>query len=150
MEVLAAIGLVGNIVQFVDFSSKLVSRIAELYQSTEGALADDVDLEAVTNDLALLSVKLQSQGQTEESPALERLSKSCNEVATDLLTALNKVKVNGKHQKRESIWKALRRMWSRDEISKLERRLAMYRDQLSLQVAIDLRCESQNIPYPVC
>jgi hypothetical protein len=38
METLAIISLVGNIVQFVDFSGKLLSKLTEAYRSSESAL----------------------------------------------------------------------------------------------------------------
>lgn len=34
MEILAAIGLAGNIIQFVDFGGKLISKTAEIYKSS--------------------------------------------------------------------------------------------------------------------
>jgi hypothetical protein len=37
MEALAAIGLIGNIVQFVDFSRKLIAKSVELHRSHDGA-----------------------------------------------------------------------------------------------------------------
>lgn len=47
-EFLVTIGLVGNIVQFVDFSSKLISNTVEGYQSADGALVDNARLQAAT------------------------------------------------------------------------------------------------------
>ncbi|KAF2180628.1 hypothetical protein K469DRAFT_455391, partial [Zopfia rhizophila CBS 207.26] len=58
METLAAIGLVGNIIQFVQFSCKLISESAQLYGSGEGALVLNSDIEAVTKDLVSLNNKL--------------------------------------------------------------------------------------------
>jgi hypothetical protein len=57
MEVLAAVALVGNIIQFKDFSGKLLAKSAELYRSGECALAENVDFETAMNGLALLTKK---------------------------------------------------------------------------------------------
>jgi hypothetical protein len=64
METLAIIGLVGNIVQFVVFSGKLISKSTELYRSSEGALAEHIDIETVTSHLVLLNSKLKDAATT--------------------------------------------------------------------------------------
>jgi hypothetical protein len=59
MEALAAIGLVGNIVQFVDFSGELIAKSVQLYHSYDGALPENVDIEVVTKHLVVLIKKLE-------------------------------------------------------------------------------------------
>ena len=107
METLAIIGLVGNIVQFVNYSGKLISKSTELYRSSEGALAENIDTETATNHLVLLNSKLQSAAATTGDSTLESLCKSCSITADQLLAALDKVKVKGKQDKWKSIQKAL-------------------------------------------
>lgn len=51
MDPLTALGLASNIVQFVDFASKLISQSHEIYQSADGALEDNVALEHVAKNL---------------------------------------------------------------------------------------------------
>ena len=139
METLAIVGLVANIVQFVDFSGKLISKSAELYQSGEGALAENVDIETVTNDLVLLNSKIKN-GTPSGDRALETLCISCTCVAAELLAALDKVKVKGNRQRWQSIRQALRSVWSKEDIQGLERRLARFREELNLHVVVRLRC----------
>ena len=140
METLAIIGLVSNIVQFVDFSGKLISKSVQLYRSTEGALAENIDIETTTNHLILLNNKLKGDATTTNDGVLESLCKSCGTVADELLAALENVKVQGKQRKWESIRKALRTVWSRGDIEELERRLARFREELNLYVVVSLRC----------
>ena len=139
METLAIIGLVGNIVQFIDFSGKLISKSTELYWSSEGALAENIDTETATNHLVLLNSKLQNAATATGDSALESLCKSCSAAADELLAALDKVKVKGKQGKWKSIRKALRSVWSKEEIEELERRLAMLKEELNFHVVVDLR-----------
>jgi hypothetical protein len=139
MDPLTIIGLVGNIVQLVDFSGKLISKSTELYQSSEGALAENIDTETVTNHLVLLNNKLKNAATTTGDSALERLCKSCGTAADELLAALDNVKVKGKQTKWKSMRKALRSVWSKEEIKELERRLARLREELNLHVTVDLR-----------
>lgn len=139
METPAIIGLVGNIVQFVDFSGKLISKSTELYRSSEGALAENIDIEKATNHLVLLNSKLQNAATTTGDSALDSLCKSCDTAADELLAALDKVKVKGKQDKWKSIRKALQSVWSKEEIEELERRLARLKEELNLHVTVDLR-----------
>jgi hypothetical protein len=97
METLAIIGLVGNIVQFVDFSSRLVSKSVQLYQSSDGALVENADIETVTDHLLVLNNKLKDAAVTTGDGTLEKLCTSCSSTAAELLTALDNVKVKGKH-----------------------------------------------------
>jgi hypothetical protein len=139
MEALAIIGLVGNIVQFVDFSGKLISKSTELYRSSEGALAENIDTETATNHLILLNSKLKNAATATGDTALENLCKSCNTAAEKLLDALDKVKVNGKQQKWKSMRKALQSVWSKEEIGELEQRLSKFREELNSHIVVDLR-----------
>jgi hypothetical protein len=154
MEALAIIGLVGNIVQFVDFSGKLISKSTELYRSSEGALAENIDIEMATNHLVLLNSKLKDAAAATGDSALENLCKSCNTAAEKLLAALAKVKVNGQQQKWKSMRKALRSVWSKEEIGELERRLSKFREELNLHIVVDLRCVYKlpriSFAYSIC
>ena len=139
MEILAAIALVGNIIQFVDFSSTLVSRMVQLYQSDKGALAENIDVETATNHLVLLNNKLEDSATATGDGPLQNLCRSCSATAEELLATLDKLKVKGKQQTWESIRKALRSMRSKEEINKLERQLERFRQELTLHIAADLR-----------
>jgi molecular chaperone GrpE (heat shock protein) len=139
METLAIIGLVGNIVQFLDFSGRLISKSIQLYRSSNSELAESTDVEATTNHLVLLNNKLKDAATSTGDRALEDLCKSCEAVADELLAALDKVKVKKELHKWESIRKALRTVLSKEKIEGLERRLVRFREELNLHVIIDLR-----------
>ena len=81
METLAVIGLVGNIVQFVDFGSKLISKSVQLYQSSDGVLTENINTETATNHLIRLNSKLENAANAGGDKALETLCKSCSAVA---------------------------------------------------------------------
>jgi hypothetical protein len=90
----------------VDFSSKLISKSAELYQSS--AVVGNVHTETATSHLVQLNDKLKIAATTTRDSALEKLYISCSTVTDELLTALDKVKVDGERSKWKSIRKALR------------------------------------------
>jgi hypothetical protein len=140
MEPLVAIGLVGNIVQFVDFSSKLVSKTVEGYRSADGAFVDNANLETATNGLVALIESINSNATPRSvKPALISLCSSCNDVAKELLGALAKLKVQAGKSKWKSLRKALRSVWSKGEILGIERRLSSFRDEINLHIVVELR-----------
>jgi Fibronectin type III-like domain len=67
METLAIVGLIGNVVQFVDFSGKLIAKSTELYRSSEGALAENIDVETATNHLLQSHVRIPAKNKRVES-----------------------------------------------------------------------------------
>lgn len=140
MEALAIIGLIANVVQFVDFSGRLIAKTTELYRSSEGALAENIDAEMATNHLVMLNNKINGAATITNNNALKRLCESCKSTADELLAALNKVKVDGKQHRWTSIRKALRNMWNKKQICELEARLARFREELNLHIVVDLRC----------
>ena len=139
MDALTAIGLVGNIIQFVDFSQKLISNSIQLYHSSAGALAENIDIETVTNHLLTLNKKLKADAATVDDGALQSLCLSCENAGLDLLKVLNKVKVKDRQQTWESIRKALWSVWTKGEIKGLEQRLAKFKDELNLHIVVGLR-----------
>jgi hypothetical protein len=139
MEALAAIGLAGNIVQFVDFSGRLISESIELYHSYDGALAENVDIETATKHLVVLIKRLKDDAIIAGDGALQNLSHLCRNAAIDLLVALDKVKVKNRQQRWSSIRKALRSVWSKEEIRELEQRLVKFKEELNLHVVVQLR-----------
>lgn len=145
MEVLAAIGLAANIIQFVDFSGKLISKANEIQKSGTGALAENINIEAATNDLALLRTKVHDSAESTDDTTLRELCQSCDAVATELLTVLGTVKVHGKQSKWKSFRQALKSVWSKEDIALLEQRLARFRDELNLRVAVDLRSVAEMV-----
>ncbi|KAI9862929.1 MAG: hypothetical protein M1813_004102 [Trichoglossum hirsutum] len=139
MEVLAAVGLAGNIIQFIDFGGRLISKTVEIQKSGTGALAENINIEAATNDLTLLSTKFHDSANSTSDTALRELCQSCNATAVELLTVLDSVKAHGGQNKWKSFRKALRSVWSKEDIALLEQRLARFRDELNLRVTMDLR-----------
>jgi hypothetical protein len=53
-----ALSLAGNIIQFVDFGTKLFTDVGELYRSLAGSLTINDEKELVTTDLQVLIKKL--------------------------------------------------------------------------------------------
>lgn len=95
MDPLAGLSVVGNVIQIIDFSAKVISISAEIYDS--GGLVGNSELRRVTVDLLSFSQKLDKSLGTvpnaSPSDAAEKaLSKDCQRVASELLFTLEKIK----------------------------------------------------------
>ncbi|KAI9785343.1 MAG: hypothetical protein M1839_000361 [Geoglossum umbratile] len=138
----SALGVAGNIVQFVDFTSKLFSKSRELYKSASGTTAENEELGKVTRELQALCVSLASATRTapesarrgSNDAALRELSKSCKDAADELLTALGDLKAGGPHRRWQSFYQALRTVWKKEKIRAMEDKIASYRNVLGLQL----------------
>lgn len=73
MEALAAVSLAGNILQFIDFTSRLVSKGREIH--TQGSLSEHSDLENVTTRLVEFNLELRESLKSKKS-STEGLTKN--------------------------------------------------------------------------
>lgn len=137
METLAAVGLAGNIVQFIDFTYKLFNGAASIHNSRSGLAKGVQDLETVTQDLQDLCAKLsrddpvQLQGR---NVSLHKLARQCLETAEELLSILAKLKVTDADSKWSSFRAALATVFKKAEIEALEKSLDSYRMQMVMQL----------------
>ena len=141
LDPLTAIGLAGNIVQFVDFCSKVVSKAHRIYRSADGSLAENLDAETISRDLLYLTARVEAGSRpsslAQEEQALKDLCTGCNDVAQELLTVLGNLK-GRKLGKWSSFKQALKSTWSKDRIEALQARLAGFREELDLHILVDL------------
>jgi hypothetical protein len=144
---LTAVGLAGSIIQFVDFSSRLVSKSQAIHRSANGELVENEHLEQTTTDLLRLQATLQqglhsrlsAKELTKDEQALHDLSKTCVEVGTKLLSKLQKLKAGGERRKWKSFRQALKSIWSKEEVDALSWRLKGLREEMDTRMIVHLR-----------
>lgn len=142
MDPLTAIGLASSIVQFIDYSTKLIHGAKEIYGSATGATEENQRLENVTAEMQTLSLKLlprQDAQQTEDERALSRLAAECKILSDQILVLLKSIKPKDLNSKRQSVWAALKSKWNEREKQELEERLKNCRSQLELQLNFLMR-----------
>ena len=152
MDPLSALSLAGNVLQFIDFGTKLFSKAGELYKSTVGSLAANDQLELVTADLRALVSKLrqslsseETQGETvqEDKETWSSFNRVCDEaadVADEIILRLGKLRLqDGKFRRLRSILQAVETLWSEREITSLLKRLSSLRIALETRVLFSIR-----------
>jgi hypothetical protein len=142
MDPLTALGLAGNVVQFVDFTSKLISGAYEVYSSSTGTTAETADLSTVIEDLEVVTRRLTptlNKPRTDDEIALSNLVSKCQKLSGDLLKVLNKLKSKNPHSKWESVrvtWAAIRK---KEHLASIEKRVYNYRNEILLRISIMMR-----------
>ena len=142
MDPFSAIGLAGNVVQFLDFGGKLASGILELYRSMDGVSSTNKILETITKDITELCAGLIHTGRvadntmaSESETWILSLARSCNELGIEFLSVLERLKVKRNRDKKwESAWKALKSVWKEKQILQYERSLNLYQGQISTRL----------------
>ncbi|KAK0620470.1 hypothetical protein B0T14DRAFT_521495 [Immersiella caudata] len=137
MEPFTALGLAGNITQFVDFSCRLLSQAKEIRQS--GSVAQVQNVTEVAQQLALLSSKLAIDTPSENlstlAKSLRALAAKCNGEAAEIIAALDKYQSrNLNPSKWSSIRAALSVVWSKDKIEQMSRRLDQNRQEMAFHL----------------
>lgn len=140
-EALAALSLASNIIQFIDFGGKVLATGYKLYKNSFGG-SDIQEIKYVTTGFQRL-VEGFSNCLHEDTSAkkvshveadLRTLAKHCNDIAEELLAAVNKIDVQGRLGKWKSFRVALKSVLAEEKIEKIEVRLDKLRQQIILHI----------------
>lgn len=146
MDPLSAMSLACNIIQVIDFSTKVVNSCRQLYK--DGALSGNQDVEAMTKYHTSLRNHLDLPNQRSPDELLE-LGRKCSDTADDLIKELQKLKIKGPRKKREVASKAFKTFWKKDAIDEIWRRLCDYKKILDTHILVDLRCVNVHLTLKV-
>ncbi|CAG8953406.1 hypothetical protein HYFRA_00010154 [Hymenoscyphus fraxineus] len=153
MAELAAIGLVSNIVGFIDFGLKLFREGKEIYESAEGANVKQLDLEIITLDLKRLMEELQPTSYiTKDDAAIAKLALHCRKLADELLCVLAKLKIKegtGKNRKWRSFRQALKGVLKENDIQLLETRIEKFQKQLGQRLLYTLSHQNSTVLWTI-
>lgn len=141
MDPLAAIGLAGNIITFIDFSYKIISGMNEVLSSSNGMILENANLDVLAKDLDVITQDLISDAppRTENERQLHTLAASCHELSRELLQTLQGLKVSNKRSKWQGVkvkWQSMRK---EKEVNALERRLNSYQSEILIRLQFMFR-----------
>ncbi|KAI9693968.1 MAG: hypothetical protein M1822_003239 [Bathelium mastoideum] len=132
LDPFSALGVAGNIVQFVDFSCKLVRNAQSISRSATGASQKATELSAIANDVERLSNAISISSSY--PPHLKGLAEQSKSLAAELLKVLEDLQTKGKHPKWESFLVALKEIWKQDKIKDFVHSLSLLQDRLLLNM----------------
>jgi hypothetical protein len=148
MEALAAVGLASNVLQFISFAQDLVSTSKQISRNADGALVENLELEAITKNLDHLgsSLLVRVRHDDADTKELRKLCEGCRYISGLLIERLKSLKVNSKlsgtvGQQWASFRQALNSVMNAEEIADLERRLDRYQKAINSALLASLRYE---------
>jgi hypothetical protein len=154
LDPLTALSVAGSLVQFIDFSTRLVSKGRQIYRAVDGALDENKEIELVAADLVKLVKKLDEQSHAIQPPSpdapaepeplseppeeleLRTICDLCKSSATELLGKLEGLKVKGNHRLWKSFRQALKSVWTKEALDDLSNRLALLRSHLQTRIML--------------
>jgi hypothetical protein len=146
LDPLTAISLAGNVLQFVDFGSKVISKTRELTKSSNGTTQGAYNAEILVRDLKRVSEQLKGGVRaasvalrTDDDKALEDLCNGCISLSDSIIKRLEKLKLGEGAGKRQAFLHALKDVRSQKELENDEAQLATYRRQLEFRVLNSFR-----------
>jgi hypothetical protein len=155
LDPLTALSLAGNIIQFVDFASKLVVKGREIYDSAEGLSVGDRELETIAKDLWDISTRFkpripprlnsdldQLESGQKTDTTLTELSNQCCLISEELIHTLGKLKLsdlNHSNRRWKSVRHAFKSLWNKEEMGVMVARLQSLREEWSFHILISLR-----------
>ena len=146
-ESILAFGIALNIVQFVDFSCRVLSTGYQMYKSSSTVFQENQDLEVVTIDLHKVTDNIDTalqQARLEKSPSpndlqLQQLAEQCRAVCGELLTALEQLKTHGQLGKWNIFRAALQTVWKESKIEASHKRVEQFRQELIACILVSFR-----------
>lgn len=134
MDPLSALSIAGNVIQFLDFSTKLFKEAREIYHSSSGTSSGVRTLGTISEQLATLRKSFTAEDL--KSLDLKEMAVQCNGVADEMRALVDRVTL--KKPGGDGYWAsfalALRTVLSKGQIQNLERRLDKLQKQLGLQM----------------
>ena len=152
LEALAAVGLAGNIAQFIDFSCKIFETSKAVYRSNDGRSQAHEDIIVISQHLRSLCAGLVKSRNSSRvgvtnihhDKALYALAEKCEKAANDVIVAIENLKAKNPQSRKSSFHAALKTMWSTEEIDSMMERLNQYRSE----IIIHLETLQRYVPYP--
>ena len=140
LDPLTALSVASDIIQLVDFGSKLLSQTQELYESAHGASKANITTEEVTADIVALSLGLRKaqnakQVRSDDDIALEKLVLSCEKEANELLAIFDGLKLpRDEATKWHAFKRAIRSVRQKDKVEEIDGRLGKIQRQVSFHL----------------
>jgi hypothetical protein len=142
MDPLSALSLASSVIQFVDFTSKLISDSFEVCSSISGTTSETADLSTIITDLGIVTRRLSvhsGKPGSDDEIALSDLVSKCRRLSDDLLKVLNKLKSKNPQSKWESVRVIWASMQKREQVASMEKRVNSYRNEILLRINAMMR-----------
>ncbi|GES56842.1 hypothetical protein ATEIFO6365_0001004800 [Aspergillus terreus] len=136
MDPLSIIGLVSNIISFIDFGRKLLTDVREIQNSADGVTQDALTHGFIAQQMRDFTDKLIPPGQIvdDKYKGIISLAKECRAAAADIQKLLDRIKPKDPGSRLRSWGSGIKGLRYGKELSSLQVKMERYRDQLAVQL----------------
>ncbi|KAG8528473.1 uncharacterized protein KY384_007391 [Bacidia gigantensis] len=153
LEALAALSLATSVVQFVDFTSKLLSKGNKYYESPDGVLTENAELQGNVEHFKRLNIDLNNSLASVAAPhaldsaerALWTVTKECEKIAKEFCSTLDKLKLVGSRTRWRSFRQALKTLCSKERIQNMLQRLRSARENLIVHLLVVINFDKELV-----
>ena len=135
---IVTLGVASNVLQLGQIAVQLIKAAYRVHQN-DGAFEGHTNIANATSRMMTLCDRIRMNAENSPNADMEDLYNTYNDVATELLDILEKLKVQG----RSSVWKCLRKVlksaWREEQVRHQGERLRAMEHEMSLQVMVDIR-----------
>ncbi|KAI9687500.1 MAG: hypothetical protein M1822_002110 [Bathelium mastoideum] len=144
LEPLSAFSLACNILQVVEYGSKVLKKAADYQKATDGLLSEHQDLRNVLQSLQSFNADLQasmtkSGGWGSLNAAEARLvdaNAECLRLSSDFIHLLDRLRLKNKKAMLESLRLSIKTLWYREKTEAMEKNVSRARDNLNIAFLI--------------
>ncbi|KAF2100658.1 hypothetical protein NA57DRAFT_74258 [Rhizodiscina lignyota] len=150
VEALAAVGLAGNIAQFLDVLTRLIRGTHEIYTSADGSTRENSQLDEISDYVLTLSSRLESdiESKLKRSRAEQELivlARRSKDEADKLRLKLSKVKLSPGESKMGSLVQSFKCVWKSTEFKAMAKEVDTCRKLLANQILDLIREDTSTI-----
>lgn len=147
LEPLSAFSVACNVLQVIEFGSKVLSNAADYRKAANGALSEHQDLRNVLQSLHNLNTDLQASmpklgGIKSLSAAETRLLEAnteCLRLSNEFIDLLDRLKVKNRHAMLESLRMSIKALWYREKMEAIGSTLSQARDNLNVAFLVYIK-----------
>lgn len=133
------VGLVSNIIQFIDIGTQVVAGAKAIYASTDGMTRENKNMEESTQLIRNLSIRLDvstTKSCSDDERAVRRLAQQCRSLSEQLLSLIATTVPTNPKSRTLSVFAALKNLKRMPEIKELEQKLACCRTELHFHMDV--------------
>ncbi|KPM37873.1 hypothetical protein AK830_g8700 [Neonectria ditissima] len=146
-----SIALAGNVIQFVELTTKLAVSCYRYWLNPEESLKEDNELKLATTSLQSILARLSVGKQSKSDPDLVTLIRGCSSLNQELLDLLERVRGRAGKGKMDRLLQSAilsaKRAVKKKEITDLEERIVRLRDAVFIRLKVHLGVQYQDLDH---
>lgn len=153
LEPLSAFSVACNVLQIIEFGSKVLSNAIDYRKAANGTLPEHQDLRNVLQSLKNLNAELQasmpqlggSQALSTAETRLLEANAECLRLSNEFIDLLDRLKVKNWHARLESLRMSIKSLWYKEKMESMESALSQARDNLNVAFLVYINSNQATI-----